>query len=273
MRTEDILARARTRLGDQAKDRWSDVTLISYLNEGQTDIAIKSEIFKATAVIQLIKGQYLYKLPTNALRAFEVLFANIPVNVVPSDQMDRLYGVDWRLHTTESAQVSAIVTDRQDQRTVRVYPRVFADAMYSSAEFSPTVYGVTDEVSEYTTEGVYGLAGSIYDTELLDEPVSLYGVIADMTEGEYLTVEYIRKAEKVTTINSDPELPEIFDTALVRYIAGAALRDDTNAQNRAMGNEELSLYVSILQDIIGVSSTGSMTISNNSQTQYRGMGE
>ena len=273
-RVEDILTRARIILGDQSKDRWTDSSLINRLNEGQYDIASETEIFKAVAVIQLIQGQYLYNLPADAIRAHELLLSQEPVEVIESYKMSKRFGSDWRLHTAESVQsIKAFVTDQQDVHTIRMYPRPFIADLYDDYTFDPNAFGVVDTITEYTVSDTFGLTGSIFDTELIDEPIDKFGVIVGVTEGEYVTAEYIRRPIKVASILDDPELPEVFDTALVKYIAGSALRDDTVSQNRSAGNEELTIYQTLLREIQGVAKTGSMTISSNSTTEYRGMGQ
>lgn len=274
-RVQDILIRARDILGDPDGDRWSDSSLIKRLNEGQYDIAVRTELFRGTAVISLIQGQYLYSLPEDTIRAFEVLLSQEPLPVIESYKMPGLYGADWRLHTAESiGEVQAIVTDQQNTRIIRIYPRPFVADLYDNYTFTPSVYGITDSIEEYTVSGgVFGLVGSIFDTELIDEPVQPFGIIVGVTEGEYLTSEYIRRPTTITSILENPELPDTFDTALVKYIAGSALRDDTVSQNRQAGNEELIIYSSIIDGILNVSKTGTMTESNNSSTQYRGMGQ
>lgn len=270
-RVEDILTRVRDTIGDLDKTRWSDSSLIRRLNEGQYDIGKKAELFKATTAIQLVKGQFNYTMPEDFIRLKDAMFAYEPLDVIPAHQMIRRYGKDWRLHTTTD-RITALVTDRQDKRQVRVYPRPFIDNLYDNYVFDPDTYGVTDTLTEYTFDAAYGTVGSIYDTELIDLNIGQFGIIVEALEGKFLVIEYVRRPFKVTLIDEDPEVPDAFDTALVKYICGTALRDDIDAQNRAMGNEELILYQNELDDIEHVGKHANTSNSHNNKSEYLGMG-
>lgn len=270
-RVGDILVRVRDVIGDPDGSRWTDTALLRRFNEGQYDIGKKAELFKKTAAIQLIKGQFLYVMPDDFIKLKEVMFAYKPLTIEPAQQMIRKYGSDWRLHTTEN-EVHTVVTDRQDAKTLRLYPRPFIDDLYDIYTFDSDTFGVTDELTDYTFDAAYGVVGSIYDTELMDENLGLFGILVNALEGNFLTVEYVRRPTTVLTVDDDLEIPDAFDTALVRYISGTALRDDIDAQNRAMGNEELILYQNELSDIESVSKQSNTSIAHNNQSEYRGMG-
>jgi hypothetical protein len=270
-RIEDIFIRVRDTLGDPDKQRWDDPTLIRRLNEGQYDIAKKTELFKATAALRLVKGQYLYTMPQDFILLKEVMFAYVPLPVYPASQMSAIMGADWRLHTTEG-NITAVVTDREDARTVRVYPRPFVDDLYTDYEVSPNSQGVTDQITNYDVDSLYGAVGSIYDSELVDLQLDTFGIIVDAVEGDFLSVEYVRRPVIATSIYQDPELPDAFDTALVKYVTGTVLRDDIENQNRAMGNEELTLYMNELADVEAIAKQSSTSVAYNTETAYQGMG-
>lgn len=270
-RVEDILTRVRDIVGDTGKTRWDDTSLLRRFNEGQYDIGKKAEIFKKTAAIQLVKGQFLYTMPDDFIKLKEAMFAYEPLDIVPAQQMTRRHGADWRLHTT-TQEINTIVTDRQDRKTIRVYPRPFIDDLYDNYTFDPDTYGVSDTLTDYTFDAAYGVVGSIYDTELIDLNTSEFGIIVDGLEGKFLVVEYVRRPTFVSSVLEDHELPDAFDTALVKYTAGTALRDDIDTQNRAMGNEELVLYQNELNDVQAVGKQANTTIAKNNSAEYRGMG-
>lgn len=270
-RVEDILVRVRDTIGDTGKTRWDDNSLLRRLNEGQYDIGKKAELFKKTAAIQLVKGQFLYTMPDDFIKLKEAMFAYEPLDIYPAQQMKRIFGSDWRLHTTTS-EIKAVVTDRQDRKTIRVYPRPFIDDLYDNYTFNPDTYGVTDTLTDYTFDAAYGVPGSIYDTELIDLELSDFGIIVEALEGKFLTIEYVRRPTFVNFVSEDPEVPDAFDTALVKYITGTALRDDIDTQNRSMGNEELILYQTELDDIQSVSKQANTSVAKNNQVEYRGMG-
>lgn len=270
-RTQDILTRVRDTLGDLDETRWTNESLLRRLNEGQYDIAKETGAFRKTYSIQIIKGQHEYVLPEDLISIKDILYAQEPLEIVGAQQMVRKYGNDWRLHTT-TTDITAVVTDRQNLRQIRVYPRPFIDDLYDEAIFSPDTYGLEDAISEYTMSSDVGIIGSIYDLNLVDNNLSAFGIISDSLEGYFITVEYVRRPMKVADILEDPELPDAFDTALVRYITGTALRDDINQQNRAMGNEELILYQNELRGIAAVGKQSGTSVAHNNQSEYRGMG-
>jgi hypothetical protein len=73
----------------------------------------------------------------------------------------------------------------------------------------------------------------------------------------------------LTTLDADLQIGKVWDNAIIHYIAGMALRDDADQQNRAFGAEELKLYVNdltLLTRKVIVNSTRNATIS----THYKG---
>ena len=270
-RIEDILTRVRDTVGDLSATRWSNESLLRRLNEGQYDIAKKAEIFKTSVSLQIVKGKHLYTMPDDFIKLKGALYAQAPLPIYTAQQMERLAGSKWRMHTTLEAP-TMLVTDRQDAKTLRVYPRPFIDDLYDLYTFTPDPYGLEDTLTDYTFDTNVGLVGSIFDINLLDVNVDLFGVISDSLEGDFLSVEYVRRPLKAASILEDPEVPDAFDTALVRYVTGTALRDDIDTQNRAMGNEELILYQTELADIEDVSKQSNTSIAYNNSTENRGMG-
>jgi hypothetical protein len=269
---ETILLRVRDILGDPDKTRWTDDSLIRRLNEGLVDIAKKTEVFKDSISIQIVKGKHFYELPDDFVLIKGVLFAQEPLPVYSAQQMVRLFGNDWRMHTTTSEPL-ACITDRQDAKTIRIYPRPYIDDLYDLYNFTPDPYGIEDAITDYVFDTNVGLIGDIFDINLLDVDLDTFGIIADALEGDFITIEYIRRPIEITTINQTPELPPAYNTALVRYIAGTALRDDTDTQNRAMGNEELIIYQNELNDIKSMGLHSNTSAAHNNTSEYRGMGE
>ena len=270
-RIQDILVRVRDTVGDSVGTRWSDELLLRRLNEGQYDIAKKAEIFKKQVSIQIVRGKHLYVMPDDFIVLKGALFSQKALDIYPAQQMDRLYGKNWRMHTTTSRPY-AVVTDRQDVKTIRLYPRPFIDNLYDLYTFTPDVYGIADTLTEYIFDSNVGVIGSIFDINLLDFDIDLFGIISDALEGDFVSIEYVRRPIYVTFVLEDPEILDVFDTALVRYVTGTALRDDIDTQNRSMGNEELILYQNELNDIEGISKHSNTSSVHNNTSEYRGMG-
>jgi len=74
--------------------------------------------------------------------------------------------------------------------------------------------------------------------------------IIDFTDVDLLNIYYIRNPKKLTNLTDELELDELFDTALKHYIVGTKLRADMDTQNRALGAEELQLYMVELDSVI-----------------------
>lgn len=119
------------------------------------------------------------------------------------------------------------------------------------AEYSKDVivrssdYGMVVEVEDHTVQG-YGVVTNVRDDEA-DGIVfeSDYGVTSWMSDQDSppeVKVYYIRKPALVYHTGSVLEVDETWDQALQHYVAGRALRDDIDTQNRQSGGEELQLY-------------------------------
>ena len=268
---QDIFRDVRDTLGDPSATRWDDATLLRAYNKGQYDIAKKTEIFKGAAGLVLNRGQYVYTLPDDFVLLKGVTFKQIPLPVYPAQQMDKIYGSDWRSHTT-TGDILAIVMDRQDVREMRVYPRPFATDLVDDYDFTPDTFGVTVSLTDYVFDSSFGVVGSIYDADVTDINLTPFGIIVDALESNIIGVEYVRHPVPATSVLDTSELPAVFDQALVRYVSGTALRNDIDVQNRQMGNEELTLYTSELAEIHSVAVTSQTSPALTAQSEYRGMG-
>jgi len=85
--------------------------------------------------------------------------------------------------------------------------------------------------------------------KIIPTPVFVENDPFDLTKANTLTLYYIKNPETLTSLTDELELEDLYMTTLKHYIVGNLLREDTDAQNRAFGNEELSLYESELRQL------------------------
>lgn len=272
MRTvAEILVDVRDALADTGKTRWDDATLLRHYNKGAYDIAKRAEMFKGNTAIALRKGQYVYELPDDFLTVKGVLYNQEPLPVYTAQQMERIYGNDWRTHSTTS-RIQAIVMDRQDIRKLRVYPRPFSDTLSEDYTFAPDTFGVTTGLTDYQLDSLFGVVASIYDEDILDQNQEDFGVIVDGFEFDGIVIEYVRHPSPKTSINDVSEFPDVYDSLLVKFITGTAFRNDVDQQNRAIGNEELTLYKIDLDNMHGNMAKSQSSSAITARSEYRGMG-
>ena len=101
-------------------------------------------------------------------------------------------------------------------------------------------YGVVCDIECFNTENIYGVVSDVgYNGELID----LYGVLVGLEiVADTLEVHYIKKPKPIENLESELEIPDIWDTAIKYYVCAMAFRDDKDTQHRQMGAEEWQLY-------------------------------
>lgn len=270
-RTEEILRRARDKVGDSAGTRYETQTLLDLLNDGLDNVSVGTKMFRGTFNIPLLRGISLYSLKADTIDLEYVLYKGRPVKLVSTKFMDEKVGPGWRLQTTSDT-IQYIVFDKYDVHKLQVYPQPISSTLTQDATFSPDTYGVTVALTDFDFTSVYGVIGSIIDTDEPEEPsADLFGIMVDFANATALQVIYKRQAAHITALSEDPETPPIYDTMLACYIAGYVLRQDTSEESRALGNEELVLYDSALTKATANSMTNHTSASHH-QTLYNGMG-
>ena len=253
-RIEEIFLRARDTLNDHEKQRWSDATLLRNLNQGISDIAIQSGLFKNQIAIAINNGQEIYTIPDSVLRVSHCTFEWKPIPLVSSGWMNANKEPDWRFTVTEDC-ITHVVFDEVKRKELRVYPRPFGDydPVYTLMD---SVYGVTVDIDEFTFDTPYGVIGTITDPDIQAESLTeLYGVLASMAVADAMIIYYTECPPLPTAIDQDPPLDSCFDTALKYYVVAMALRNDIDTQNRSMANEELVLYQRDLDEIVRLANT------------------
>lgn len=269
-RIEDIFLRVRDTLNDHDKDRWSDNTLLRNLNQGITDIAIQSGLFKNHTALSIVNGKDIYTLPESILRLSHCTYDWRPLPLRTSGWMDHNREPDWRFTSTDGEIIYAVF-DEVRRRELRLYPRPFGD--YAPVfETIDSVYGVTVDIEDYEINTPYGVVSSIADPDIQAESLdSVYGVLVSMEVANAVIIYYTECPPLPTGIDQDPPLDLCFDTALKYYTTAIALRNDVDVQNRSMANEELILYQRDLDEIKSLASTDSVSASSF-ESHYNALG-
>lgn len=83
-----------------------------------------------------------------------------------------------------------------------------------------------------------------------------FGVIGEsLINTGVLSVQYLKKPKKVISSESEIQIDQIFDKAIKYYVVSKCFRDDTDAQNRAVGSEEFQYYLRELEVAKGLDSS------------------
>lgn len=270
-RITDIFIGVRDIVNDPDKERWSDDGFFRLLKEGLDDISKQTKMFNAYTAILLTTGTSSYRLPKDLIELLSVTYDGHNVELTPTSKMNRLFGHSW-IHDTTTSNIKNIVFDRQYIHTLRVHPTPFFNSPIIDYQYDPVDFGLTGDIEPIDSlEDVFGIISQFSDNETADFTTDIYGIISDIVDGKVLLVSYIRTAKKPETIFDDFELPYIYDVALKHYIAGWIFRQDVDTQNRALGSEELELYVRELATIQDSTSKDS-AIMDKHDVQYNGMG-
>ena len=208
-RIDDILTKARDRLVDHDKQRWSDARLLRLVDEAQKDIAKHSKILKGDTSIQLAEGQHTYDLPSDVWLITRAAFADCEIPLTSYDQMDeqgrkevitdrdynayerhRGYNINygdnygrvcWEL--TEGSRIEYVIYDNRDMDRIRVYPIPNADIAANDYTFSNDgdiefvgveVFGVVIGIDDYTVATVFGVLTDLYDPAIATDKLLAY---------------------------------------------------------------------------------------------------
>lgn len=229
MKAKDILDNARYTLSDLAKDRWTDARLLALLNEGLTLINTKTTIFVETKIIvltDLVADLDLSASATKIVRA-EYLDEKVPLKTM--DEMDSEQGKAWM--TKKGPKLEAIVYSKQKRGLYRLYP-VPENAQNSNISYS-SPYGIITEISYSDIQPV------MFD---------LYGDIEGIPDDALLKIFLVRKHSNITDVNEELNIDDIVTQPLTHFIAGRAFRDNQDTQHRALADEELKFFYSLINE-------------------------
>lgn len=234
-RIQNILLKVRDTLSDPAGQRWSTDRLLRLVDEAQKDICRQTKVLKGKATINIVPGQYIYSLPTDCITLDRVIYKGTRLPIISHYEMDSLVE-NWEDEISETLRIDYIIYDKLAQRTIKLYP-ILADNVDVSVEPN----GVTTAIEGYTLSDIYGVI-----TTVEIEPNE---IIAGGASVANITVYYTRQPNLVDSIEDNLDVIDTYDNAIKFYVTGKALRDDMDAQNRAVAGEELSFYERELMEI------------------------
>jgi hypothetical protein len=227
MLVSDILTQSRYILSDTDEERWTNTRLISLLNNGLRDIAKRTTLFeevKFYVVQDLLVDIDLTSVSTKITRAE---YLDEPLPIYSFEEMDEM-DPEWQLE--KGTKVKAIVTNHQQNGQYKQYP-IVENAQNDHIVYNQ-LYGVTTDISYSDIQPV--LADTIGD-------------IALVPAAAVIKFYYVRKHSKVSALADELNIDDLVEQPLIHYVAGMALRDNQDVQNRGMAKEELDMYEGLVR--------------------------
>ena len=129
----------------------------------------------------------------------------------------------WQLKKGDK--IKAIVYSKQRTSLYKQYPIV------ESGQNDHIVYNQ-----------LHGITTHISYSDVQPTLTNTFGDIASVPDDALVKFYYIRKHEKLTSIDDELKIDELVEEPLIHYVAGMALRDNIDAQNRTMASEEIAMY-------------------------------
>jgi len=222
MLAKEIIDEARLILSDVDSDRWSDARLISLLNNCLKDLSKNTILFTNTGYAAIVDQVVDYDLALTTVKIHRIEYNDEPLKMLTFEEMDKKK-YQWQLDTGDKP--TAIIYNKQNQGQFKIYP-IVSNAQDGNIVFSQS-YGIVTAITysdlEILFSDILGDLGSYVDTGTLK-------------------IFYTRKHVKITDINDVVNLDDLILSTIAHYIAGHALRDNGDVQNRIVGNEELQMY-------------------------------
>ncbi len=247
-RVQSIIDSARTVLSDENKTRYSDETLLKYLNDGLTDFVIKTKILKERIFLELSPTAAIYDLSPYVLEFIRFQYQTKAIPVLSQEELDKISST-WQEDSGDA--VKCITLSDMKKGFLRVYPR-------------PTTG--TDAIDQNS------LYGALIDITINDDNYQIPS-INDIEAGieNYLTIFVVKKPKILTlsTTDSELELGSEYDLAFEYYVTARALRTDLDSLNRAFSAEQFQLYSQYLEEALKSNSYGNQNIGDRT-VEYRG---
>lgn len=92
----DVALRVRSQFGDTSGAQLSDVSLLSWINDGQREIVNSNPILRASKVANLVKDQADYSFPADKVQVIEAIYVDgYPIdNVTPQEAREFIQKAD-----------------------------------------------------------------------------------------------------------------------------------------------------------------------------------
>ena len=231
IKASDIITKSRQKLSDtiEGSYRWSDIRLLSLLNDAILDIASSTLLYNDITHLNIIANQSVYNLSDKIFRLNRVEYQNKVLSFKTSEEMDKVYG-DWQ---TTTGKPEYIIYNLHKMGEFRLYP--IPEEGIGDSFVDDSLYGGFTElhllpINQIVISGIdNGAVGGITDI--------LFNL-------EYLTIYSIKFPDEVSEITTelDVVITRPMIEMLANYVAGHAFRDDQAEQNVRLGSDLLFLY-------------------------------
>lgn len=248
-RVNDILLNVRDVLADHNKHRWSDDTLLRLFNQGLKNFITQTKVLKLKSYIPIETNTAIYDMSPYAISIDRIQYLDKVLIGKTEEELDKI-NIEWQ--SVVGTEPKNVIFDNVKKGVFRIYPKVTESTLNNVVQNQP-----------------YGILIDIVMTDDLAHIPEFDNIAFEAVK--YLTVYYIGKPKVVTldTEDSELDLDDEYDDAMVAYISGQALRLDADTQNRAFGAEQLSIYNSYVMTATKKESESNNTFVNR-EIPYKG---
>jgi hypothetical protein len=188
---------------------------------------------------------YLADVKYEANSPYGILTASLDLSSFTSE-----YGV-----TTDAEAFTYLVTDSSSCSGVELVEDVEFNSPFGvlSTMTDPVrvvgfhgdeMLGITVGIDDYSVTKDYGVVTNLYDPEIGQEVFnSAYGIITSISEtAGKISIWYNKCPDELTTLESEVEIPSMFDIAMKHYIVAHAFDDDLDTKYAEKSSKAFLYY-------------------------------
>nr|DAS91398.1 MAG TPA: head to tail adaptor [Caudoviricetes sp.] len=257
MLVSSLISSVRYKVGDVPNTKFTDVRIIELINEGLDDFARKVNINKGELVLPIVPYQRKLVIPDpDFVKLLRVRCNNRPVDVKSFSSMDKL--PEWEEEV--GTQLKSVVYNLNNPRDLTLYP-LLEEPVYTNYRqlnnfiSSDGTYGIAIDIPGITRDNLDGIiTGLKVDNNLqiiyIPNGMQPNGTMTSMADGfNLLDIKYVKRPKAVVNKSDTIDLDDMFKTALVYYISGMLLLDDTRGENINKGMLFINKYKTELENI------------------------
>ena len=257
MLVSSLISSVRYRVGDVPNTKFTDVRIIELINEGLDDLARKVNINKGELVLPIVPFQRKLIIPDpDFIKLLRVRCNNLPVDVKSFSSIDTMPSWEEEIGN----QLKAVVYNLNNPRELTLYPLLDEPAYTNYRQLnnfvsSDGLQGIAIDIPGVTRDNLDGIiTGLRADDNLqiiyIPDGMRPNGTLTSMADGfNLLDIKYTKRPKAVTNKEGDVDLNEMFKSALVYYISGMLLLDDTRGENINKGMLFINKYKTELENI------------------------
>ena len=257
MLVSSLISSVRYRVGDVPNTKFTDARIIELINEGLDDLARKVNINKGELVLPIVPFQRKLIIPDpDFIKLLRVRCNNLPVDVKSFSSIDTMPSWEEEIGN----QLKAVVYNLNNPRELTLYPLLDEPAYTNYRQLnnfvsSDGLQGIAIDIPGVTRDNLDGIiTGLRADDNLqiiyIPDGMRPNGTLTSMADGfNLLDIKYTKRPKAVTKKEDDIDLNEMFKSALVYYISGMLLLDDTRVENINKGMLFINKYKTELENI------------------------